>query len=228
MDFSTPGDLDEADTRERLERTLANRFDSEGLMMFDFDLTCRPDSPRDPAMTGCEATFKIIDKKLAQRFAADHARLRREAATIGPAQQRVFVIQISFHELCEGAEDVDFDDFVVRAYTPAMIAIEKYRAICQQHPKYDRRPHKTPRARDFLDIHAILTARAIDLGSGPNRELLRAIFARKSVPLELLREIGEHREFHRADWASVQQSVRGAIQPFDFYFDFALARFPQL
>ncbi len=178
--------------------------------------------------TGYEATFKVIPTAKAKAYRGDIERLRREASTIGPNQQRTLYVQISAHEFCDDAEDVELDDFVVRAYTPAMIAVEKYRAICQQHPAYEARARKTARARDFLDIHSIVVGRGIDLGTGPGRQLFKDVFAAKNVPLALLREIEGQREFHRADWPSVEQSAAGPLEPFDFYFDFAVARIPAL
>ncbi len=228
VDFSTPGDLDERDTAARLERALKDRFDSAGLVVFDFALERRPDPPRDPAMAGYEASFKVIDKAKARQIGGDRERLRREAATIGPEQQRRFSIEISAREFCEGAEELEVDDMIVRAYTPAMIAVEKYRAVCQQHPRYEARLHKTPRARDFLDVHSIVTSRSIELKSASNQQLFRAVFKAKSVPLDLLDEIAGQREFHRMDWPSVEASNRGQLGPFDFYFDFALEQIPQL
>lgn len=228
VDFSTPGDLDEKEVRARLERALADRFDSAGLFLFDFALERRPEAPVDSVQAGYEATFKVIPKAKATEYRADLERLRRESSTIGPGQQRAFLVQISAHEFCDGAEEVEIDDFVVRVYTPAMIAVEKYRAICQQHPSYTARAHKTARARDFLDIHSIVVDRGVDLGSGPSRRLFSDVFAAKRVPLALLREIAGQREFHRTDWPSVEQSALGPLEPFDFYFDFAVARIPGL
>jgi hypothetical protein len=228
VDFSTPGLLDEKEVGTRLERALSDRFDSAGLFLFDFALKRRPEAPVDPVQAGYEATFKVIPKGKARAYRDDLERLRREASTIGPDQQRAFFLQVSAHEFCDGAEEVELDDFVVRVYTPAMIAVEKYRAICQQHPSYKARAHKTARARDFLDIHSIVVGRGVDLGNGPNRQLFSDVFAAKNVPLALLREIEGQREFHRADWPSVGQSALGPLEPFDFYFDFAVARIPAL
>ena len=109
-----------------------------------------------------------------------------------------------------------------------MIAVEKYRAICQQHPRYTARTNKTGRARDLLDIHAVVTSRTIDLGSDANRDLFRSVFTAKRVPFELLRDLDGQREFHRSDWPSVEQSATGLLGSFDFYFDFVLARIPPL
>jgi Nucleotidyl transferase AbiEii toxin, Type IV TA system len=228
VDFSTPGDLDEADTRVRMLRTLRDRFDAAGFEVFDFSLEPRPPRPQDPVMAGYEASFKVIERPKARAFGADRERMRREAATVGPGQRRSFAIQISSHEFCGGAEELELDDLVVRVYSPTMIAIEKYRAICQQHPRYGLRTRPTARARDFFDIHSIITSRSIDLGSEAGRRLFQAVFAAKRVPLELLGAIRDQREFHRDDWPSVEQSVAGSVESFDFYFDFALDRIPDL
>lgn len=228
VDFSTPDELDLAELSGHLYRALMDRFDAAGLLLFDFKLERRPSRPRDPLMTGYKAIFKVIEKSKANGLGNVKERLQREAATIGPAQQRNFVIEISEHEFCEGAEERELDHFVVRAYTPTMIAVEKYRAICQQNPKYTARPNKTSRARDFFDIHSILTSRGIDLGAPDCHDLFRSIFGVKEVPLDLLQDIEGQRDFHRQDWPSVQQSVAGSIESFDFYFDFTLARAPKL
>jgi len=228
VDFSTPGDLDEADTRARMLRTLRDRFDAAGFEVFDFSLEPRPPRPQDPLMAGYEAVFKVIERPKARAYGSDRERMRREAATVGPGQRRSFAIQISSHEFCEGAEELELDDLVVRVYSPTMIAVEKYRAICQQHPSYGLRGRPTARARDFFDIHSIVTSRSIELGTEAGRRLFQAVFAAKRVPLALLRAIHEQREFHRDDWPSVEQSVVGPLESFDFYFDFALDRIPDL
>lgn len=63
---------------------------------------------------------------------------------VGPNQERTFTIDISSNEFCEGSEVMDFDLFRIRAYSPAMIAVEKYRALCQQSDRYELRPRKAP------------------------------------------------------------------------------------
>ena len=103
-----------------------------------------------------------------------------------------------------------------------MIAIEKLRAICQQMPEYPLRRYSVPRARDFYDIHAIVSGARVNLGTSENLEMTRNIFAAKKVPLSLLPRLGAHREFHRQDWPSVELTVEGDLKSFDFYFDFVL------
>jgi hypothetical protein len=60
--------------------------------------------------------------------------------------------------------------------------------------------------------------------------LLKLIFEAKRVPVELLGKIGGFREFHRADFKSVVDTVKPgvALQDFDFYFDFLLQQADRL
>jgi hypothetical protein len=103
-----------------------------------------------------------------------------------------------------------------------MIVIEKLRAICQQMGEYPLRRYATARARDFYDIYSAITAANIDLSKNENLELVKHIFAAKSVPLTLLTKIDAYREFHRPDWASVELTTSEKLRDFDFYFDFVL------
>lgn len=104
---------------------------------------------------------------------------------------------------------------------------EKLRAICQQMPEYAEivnSPSQSPRARDFFDIHTILKHFTIAVATPDNRELMRNIFAAKRVPLTLLRRIGAYRDYHRQDFASVEDTVIPDVQlkDFDFYFNYVL------
>jgi len=82
----------------------------------------------------------------------------------------------------------------------------------------------TARARDFLDLHTVVTHFDLNLLSEGNVDLLRAVFEAKKVPLLLLNNLREYRDFHRADWPAVLDTVKPGqqIQDFDFYFDFVL------
>jgi hypothetical protein len=103
-----------------------------------------------------------------------------------------------------------------------MIVIEKLRAMCQQMEEYSLRKYATPRARDFYDLHSTISVRQIDLSTPENLDLIRNIFAAKSVELVLLSLIGKYREFHRQDWSSVELTTSGHLDVFDYYFDFVL------
>jgi hypothetical protein len=153
--------------------------------------------------------------------ASDIERARREAVVVGSQQEKKVIIQISKFEFCGEPLDVDVNDQTVRVYSPALIAIEKLRAICQQLPSYSFRAHPAPRARDFFDIYNICNEASVRLRSDRNQRLVLECFAAKQVPVRLLSEIPTAREFHRSDWPSVETSVGGVLlQPFDFYYDF--------
>jgi len=54
--------------------------------------------------------------------------------------------------------NIEFGEYSIPVYTLEMIAIEKLRATCQQMPEYGIRGAATQRARDFYDIHLIVTS----------------------------------------------------------------------
>jgi hypothetical protein len=47
------------------------------------------------------------------------------------------------------------------------------------------------------------------------------------VPLNLLGKIKDYREFHRPDFISVVNTVKGGVKlmDYDFYFDYVVAKF---
>jgi hypothetical protein len=113
-------------------------------------------------------------------------------------------------------------------YSPAALVCEKLRAICQQMPEYVQtvRNHPSPRARDFLDIHAAAENLRIDFQSDEFGRILRKVFEAKRVPLRLIGEICRYREFHREDFPAVQATVKpnAELRDFDFYFDYVVRR----
>jgi Nucleotidyl transferase AbiEii toxin, Type IV TA system len=123
---------------------------------------------------------------------------------------------------------MELDGFTVYVYTPTMIAIEKLRALCQQMDGYPRQKHARVRAKDFYDIHLVLTQEKIDLSSPKCRELIAVVFAAKEVPLHFLGRIESQREFHRPDWPAVQASVFGPLEAYEFYFDFVMGQVKRL
>jgi hypothetical protein len=173
---------------------------------------------------GYRAQFKIIELSKLADLGGDLSRVRRNATVVGPSQRRNFEIEISKHEYCEGKRSVELDGYTIYVYTPQMIACEKLRAICQQMPSYvaltKRRP--SPRARDFLDIFDLASNFKLDLAAGDGPAILRAVFAAKRVPIELLGQIAQHRESHRDDWRAVLDTVRPGVvlREFDFYAQF--------
>jgi predicted nucleotidyltransferase component of viral defense system len=226
LDFSMEGDAeDAADLEARLKRSVEDRLDSLALLVFDWRFGPRPNQA--PAGTerwgGYRAEFKVIDRELARNHGGDLASLRRRAIELGPEHQRIFQIDISKFEFCTGRVTAEVDHFPVQVYTPAMIAAEKLRAICQQMPEFAQRRNPAPRPRDFYDIHAIVTVAGVRLRE--HIELVRHMFDAKEVPYRLLGLLAREREraFHGQGWSAVQQAVRGEVQPFAFYFEFLSA-----
>ena len=231
LDFSMEGDTaDAADLDARLRRAVVDRLDSLGLLVFDWKFGPRPNTPRGALARwgGYRAEFKVIEKDLARSLGDNLDALRRQAVELGPEHQRVFQIDISKFEFCRGSAEVEVDHYRLQVYTPAMIAAEKLRAICQQMPEYVQRLNPAPRPRDFYDIHAIVAGAGVRLVD--DRDLVRHMFDAKEVPYRLLALMpcGREREFHGQAWSAVEQAVRGEVRPFDFYFDFVCARAEEL
>ncbi len=226
IDLSIEGDFQNFEEIEmRIFAALRNRFDSEGISVFDEKFIKKPEVVRpgqDPSWGGYAVQFKLIEKVKQKELGDSIEKLRRNATIVGPQQQRIFTIDISKHEFCGGKLMSEIDDYTIYVYTLPMIAIEKLRAICQQLDEYKLRGYQSPRARDFYDIHTIATKGGVTLPSSENFTLLRNIFAAKLVPIDFLLKIDGQREFHRQDWASVVNSVQGNIKSFDFYFDFVI------
>ena len=226
LDFSIENDFESPDeAARRLREALEHRFAAIGLAVVDFTFEQRPFHAREASSRwgGYEATFKLLDQKRFKRIGEDKQARGREAVVIGPYQQRKFTIDLSKYEYTKGKLARELDHYDIFVYAPEMIALEKARAICQQMPVYTHKRTRTARARDFFDIHLIVTETEIDLSSSANRKLAAHIFAAKEVPLMLLQSIAEQREFHRPDWDNVRTSVfQEGLESFDYYFDFVL------
>ena len=227
LDFSLEKDFEDLQyIHTRMERALASRFATFGLVPFDVMLLPKPSTGNDesaPRWGGYQLEFKLIDEKRYRSFGTEKSHLRREALVTGPNQMRKFTVDFSKWEYTEGKVRADFDDYKIYVYTPAMIALEKVRAVCQQMEEYTPAGKtRRARARDFFDIHTIVTRTGFRFDSPLSLDLARLIFAAKEVPLALLGKIKDQREFHRADWPGVRSAVAEPLQEFDFYFDFVL------
>lgn len=228
LDFSIEGDFgDPEEVKQRIFRALTDRYDAAGLSVFDLTFERRPSVPRDgqdPRWGGYMVTFKLMEKEKYQGLKHDLSAAQRDALVIGPAERRLFTIDLSKYEYTKGKVQMDVDDYTIFVYSPEMIIIEKIRAICQQMPEYLQQRTGKPRARDFFDIHSVLSHKDVDLASAANLDLTRNVFAAKEVPLRLIANISSHREFHRPDWDSVRASAPKANDDFDFYFNFVVER----
>lgn len=225
LDFSIDGDFhDVEDVKVRLFRAIESRFHANGYLAFDLGFEHRPPRP-DPERLkgnwgGYRVTFKVIRRIEADRLGGRLDRLRRTSIVVGPAQVRTFRIEFSKHEFFGEKQSTELGSFQIFVYSPAMLVIEKLRALCQQHPDYPHRLNARPRARDFYDIHELVSAYGIDVTTDGNVELLRSCFAAKEVPLNLLSAIDEQRDFHRDEWPAVVASVARDVHDFDYYASF--------
>lgn len=225
VDISIEGDFEDfEDTRERIFRGLRDRFGAAGFVVFDEVFERRPSTEQkeNAKWGGYIAEFKLIENIKFQQMRTDIETIRRNAVITGPLQKRTFRIELSKYEFCQGKAEHELDDYTIYVYTPDMIAIEKLRAICQQLPSYDARANKTARARDFYDIHALVTQAGVNLASARNLELTKNIFAAKDVPLDLLAKIKNSMEQHRPDWPSVAAAVAGPMLNYEDYFKFVI------
>lgn len=231
LDFSVPEELADPDgTGERIRKALEREFRKSKVRVFDFQFKPVPklEGPDEaPWWGGYSATFKLIEEDEAARLGNEPAAMQREALTIDPRQRRVFSVDISKCEYCDGKTSATFDGETIYVYTEEMCVVEKFRALCQQLPEYER-TNPTPRAKDFFDIYSAVTGRGIDLALPENLELFRQVFAAKRVPLSLLSRLEGTREFHRVSWDSVRQEAPGNLFEFDIYFDFTLAEAAKL
>ena len=224
LDFSLENDFEDvADAERRIFKALEQRFDQVGLTVFDTKFGARPrNADKGSRWGGYQFEFKLIAKSKEAALQGNQEAIRRNALVVGPEQQRIFTVDLSKHEFCGGKIEREIDNYTIYVYTPEMIVIEKLRAICQQMPGYPLNPAKRGRARDFYDIHLLVTAKGkgIDLTAKENLTLLGGIFQAKDVPLDLLKRIKEDHEIHRLDWRSVQDSVSPRLGEFDYYLDF--------
>jgi nucleotidyltransferase AbiEii toxin of type IV toxin-antitoxin system len=228
LDFSIEADFDDPeDIKRRIFTSLEERFRAEGYTVFDLKFEPKPTVVRDgqdPRWGGYVVKFKLMERAKFDGLKNDMAAAQRDALVIGPGDQRVFTIDLSKYEYTTGKLEAEVNDYAIYVYSPEMIAIEKLRAICQQMPEYDLRGHPAPRARDFFDIHLVVSKKKINLGTEENLVLARNIFKAKGVPVALLAKIPLHREFHRPDWESVKTSTPDVLKDFDHYFDFVVAQ----
>lgn len=122
--------------------------------------------------------------------------------------------------------DIGADCFV---YTREMIAAEKLRSLCQQMDEYGKRANPTPRARDFYDLHALVTEGGVELSEERMHELVQIVFDTKEVPVRLLSLLHDYGEFHRTDWPAVRNAIPGdRPDNFEFYFVFVVQEIRKL
>ncbi len=232
VDFSIEGEFDKLETlARRIENTLRQTFSEAGYVVFDIGILEVPSSLSDEMRGfwgGYQVEFKIIEREQYDRLKDDVRALRVQAAGVGKQGSTKFSVQISKHEYCRPKQARQLEGYTVYVYSPEMMVSEKLRAICQQMPKYVAKVkrHPSARARDFVDIHTIAQHFAIDFRGDEFQQIIREVFAVKRVPLNLIDNIKDFRDYHRQDFVAVEATIKPDVplEDFDFYFDYVLAK----
>ena len=233
LDFSIPTEFKPNDIRmieSKIKEALTKIFRENGYKVFDTKFGERPEDadPRIPPFWGgYRFEFKIIETAKFEELSKDQQALRVNALDVGPSSQKTYKIEISKWEHCKPKHRAEIDNYTVYVYTPEMIVIEKLRAICQQMPEYAKSigtSSRTARARDFFDIYVAIEHFAIDLTKTENLQLLKDVFLAKQVPVDSINKIKDYREYHRPDFAAVENTVKRDVKlrNFDFYFDYVV------
>lgn len=229
LDFSMGDDLDCAQVRPKVERALQSTFDLHGYVAFDIRMNPRPGKMPDELAAfwgGYLVEFKLISKQRAGEVEHDLETMRREAIRLGEGSK--FTIDISRHEYVEGKCEHDLEGYRIYVYSPEMIVCEKLRAICQQMAEYAaivrRNGLGNQRARDFVDIEALVRRFGVDLATDRAMHIVEGMFATKKVPLELLGLIPSTRDFHALGYDEVKAAMKPGVrvEPFDYYFEFVV------
>lgn len=229
LDFSMENDLVHEEALPRLQKALRSTFELNGYHAFDIRLSVRPGQMPDELAGfwgGYLVEFKLISKERATEVREDLEQMRREAIRLGEGTR--FTIDISRHEYVEHKEVHELDGYMIYVYSPCMIVCEKLRAICQQLPEYgriiQRKSSGTQRARDFVDIEALIKKFDIDLSAVQSHSMVEQMFAAKRVPLSFLSKIPSTRDFHELGYTEVTAAMKPGvrIEPFEHYFDFVV------
>lgn len=242
VDLSIDGDFipsERVTLKSRIEKALQDTFSLEGYQVFDIKLEDQPTGLSKDVddladfWGGYSVEFKLIELIQYEQLKSNIDDLRKNAVQLGQGPK--FLIDISKQEYTTGKAQKELDGYTIFVYTLEMILCEKLRAICQQMLEYGpvvKRKNRvgSPRARDFIDIHTIMSSWQIDLTASQNRSLLEQVFASKRVDLILLRNVDNYREFHRLTYDAVVATVKAGVklEEFDFYVDFVLDLIKQL
>jgi hypothetical protein len=233
LDFSMRHDFPDGvkTVTDRIAAALTRTFRPEGYEPFDIKMAEKPNHLTPDMATfwgGYAVEFKLITNKQYAANKDNLEQLRREALSIGRGQK--FLIDISRFEYVDDKEENELGGYRIYVYSPTMIACEKLRAICQQMEEYapvvkrgDKRPG-SQRARDFFDIYTLVETLQLNLVSTKAVNMTRAMFKLKRVELAWLGNIEKYREFHRAGFTAVQDTVSPGVEikSFDFYFDYVV------
>ncbi|HRF06814.1 nucleotidyl transferase AbiEii/AbiGii toxin family protein [Accumulibacter sp.] len=235
LDFSADDSLDYELVRPKVTRAIESTFELCGYLAFDVKMTARPGKMPDELAAfwgGYLVEFKLISLQRANEVERNVEIMRREAIQLGEGPK--FTIDISHHEYIQGKQEHELEGYRIYVYSPEMIVCEKLRAICQQMPEYgkviQRKGLGNQRARDFIDIEALVKKFNIDLGAIRAKHMVEQMFAMKKVPLQLLGCIQDTKNLHVLGYKEVRAAMKPGVtvEAFDYYFDFVVEQSKKL
>ncbi|MCB0397979.1 MAG: nucleotidyl transferase AbiEii/AbiGii toxin family protein, partial [Flavobacteriales bacterium] len=197
IDFSIASDFTAEELnriRNQSDHLLNQEFEKVGLKAFDVKFEERPHTVKDEVKDfwgGYLLEFKLSTMENYTQFDSLDD-IRRNALVVGKNNSTKFTVDISKYEYVGKKRPRDIEGATVYVYSPEMLALEKLRALCQQLPAYKEivlSMTSKPRARDFYDIHNLLTSFDLDFSSSENRHLAHSIFEAKRVPLSFIGHI---------------------------------------
>jgi len=234
VDISVDGDFEDvAAVRVQIKNCLSRTFELAGYVLFDFKFDKKPakiSADLEDFWGGYACEFKLIEAGRYNSYSSPSQKLSRSALPVTESGSPTFKIDFSRHEFCEDTEEFVIDGYTINGYSPRMFVAEKLRALCQQMPDYSpvihRKRNAASRARDFVDIHVIVSFYGVEFGTEEFHAIVRKTFSQKRVPLELIGQIENYREEHLASFASVRDTVSPSypLQDFNFYFDWLCKR----
>lgn len=230
-DFSDLGLSNLEQVRQRLEGVLSATFSQHGYQVFEVRIKAKPTKkqPQNQEFwAGYEAKFKVIEQEKFNSHKDEPIWLAAKSIPLSDAKKNI-TIDFGMHEYLGDITMTDLEGFIVPIYTPTLIVLEKIRAICQQMEEYLVNIGKDasfgkPRPRDFYDIYTILESSKVDINLNHPETIrhLKECFKAKRVPIKLIAQISETREFHKLDETRLRDSVLDEFKGFDYYFNYVI------
>lgn len=202
----------------RVEDALRAHFSNHGYEVFDCKHSKKPQekSAKYPEFwAGWSFEFKLVSYETTY----ENEEGKRRAALIpeGAASSRIF-FDVSEHEYCASVQRVEISGSNVASYTGQLLVAEKIRAICQQHGAYPY-GRKKNRARDYYDIYQLVRKYRSPEFYHELLAVIPLVFQAKQVDQALILRIfdPDFVAYQRSHFISVEASVSGKTEPFDFY-----------
>ncbi|MBF0107303.1 MAG: nucleotidyl transferase AbiEii/AbiGii toxin family protein [Deltaproteobacteria bacterium] len=219
MDFSIDSPVNNPDSYfSKIQRVLSNHFKTLRYEVIDFKFEKKPKQRREDQpyfWGGWACQFKLVDVK--------HKNLtleskRRNALMPTGSNSTKIELEVSENEYCGSVHKVKIDDVSVTTYTNVALVLEKIRSLCQAHPDYPHSKTKD-RARDYLDIFALVEKYKSEKFYDKLKKELPPVFKAKEVDFRLLNKIFEpdFSNLQKQNFIGVQDRVQKKTQPFEFY-----------